>query len=121
MTEVENLKAKLFELVECVSALENKPNGDVLVFTKEQLQNYSSFLINEAVNNITSGIRCGIDEDMLNESIDLELDYERKVVVSVDERAVQRQVISIVEDSIEGDVEEAVNSALKHVFPFIQD
>lgn len=121
MTEVENLKAKLFELVECVGALENKPNKDVVTFTKEQLLSYSKFLINEAVSSIQTGIKTGIDEDILDEAIELELNYNRELSVVIDARAIQRQVMSMVEDSIDEDVEESVNSALKHVFSSTQD
>lgn len=121
MTEVENLKAKLFELVECVGTLETKPNKDVVTFTKEQLLSYSKFLIDEAVSSIQTGIKCGIDEELLNEAIELELNYDRKIDISVDEYAIRRQVMSMVEESIDEDVEESVNSALKHVFPSIQD
>jgi len=121
MTELENLKTKLFELVECVGALETKPNGDVLVFTKEQLLSYSKFLIDETVSNIQTCIKQGIDEDLLDEAIELELSYNREITVSIDARAIQRQVISMVEDSIgEGGVEYCVQDALEHVFPTIQ-
>jgi hypothetical protein len=122
MTELENLKIKLFEIVECIGALETKPNGDALVFTKEQLLSYSKFLINETVSNIQTGLKQGIDEDLLDEAVELELNYNREITVTIDVRAIQRQVISMVEDSIgEGGVEYCIQDALEHVFPTTQD
>jgi len=123
MTELENLKVKLFELVECISALENKPNKDVITFTKEQLQNYSKFLIDEAVSSIKTSIKQEIVEDLIDEAIDLEISsYNREIFVNIDERAIQNQIISVVEESVSAeDIEDSVMCALEHVFPSLQD
>lgn len=119
MTELENLKVKLFEIVECIGALENKPNKDVITFTKEQLQNYSQFLIDEAVISIKTSIEQEICEDLIDEAIDLEISsHNREIFVNIDERAIKNQIISVVEDSIgEGGIECCVQDALEHVFP----
>jgi hypothetical protein len=120
MTELENLKIELFNLVERVSTLSTKNEG-TFSFTKEQLQNYSKFLINEAVNSITAGIQNDITEDSLDEIIELEIGYNRDIRVTIDERGFQQQIISVIEDSVDSNIEDSVISALEHVFPSIQD
>ncbi len=115
MTELENLKIELFNLVERVSALSTKNEG-TFSFTKEQLQNYSKFLINEAVNSITVGIQNDITEELLDESIERGIGYNREIEITIDERAFQHQIISVVEESVANeDIEDSVISALGHI------
>ena len=115
MTELENLKIELFALVERVSALSTKNEG-TYTFTKEQLLSYSKFLIDETVNSITTGIKSEINEELLDEAIELEIGYNREIDVSIDERAFQHQIISVVEESVAAeDIENSVNNALEQV------
>jgi hypothetical protein len=116
MTELENLKAKLFELVECVGALETKPNGDVLVFTKEQLLTYSKFLIDDITKGVIEDIKRNIDQDMIDESIELEMGYNREIDVRIDERGLQHQIIASIEESVTVDIEDLVDNTLNIVF-----
>ena len=117
MTELENLKAKLFELVECVGALETKPNGDVLIFTKEQLLTYSRFLIDETIKDVIENIKYNVDQNMIDESIELEIGFSREIEINIDERAIQRQIISAIEDSVTEDIEGLVDNTLNITFP----
>jgi metal-dependent amidase/aminoacylase/carboxypeptidase family protein len=106
MTELENLKIKLFEIVECIGALETKPNEDTIVFTKKQLISYSKSLIDEAIQNITDNIKRNVNIETIDEAIELEIRYNREIEVCIDERALQNDIISIIEDSIgEGGIE----------------
>lgn len=121
MTELENLKVKLFEIVECISALENKSNEDVFTFTKEQLLSYSKFIMDETVDNIQTCIKEENISYLIDEAIDLEMAHNREIFVNFDERAIQNQINSIIEDSIDNDVEYLVNSGLKYITPPTQD
>jgi hypothetical protein len=115
MTELENLKIELFNLVERVSALSTKNEG-TFTFTKEQLLSYSKFLINEAVESITTGIKSEINEELLDESIEIGIGYNREIEITIDERAFQYQIISTIEESIASeDIEDSVISALGHI------
>jgi hypothetical protein len=115
MTELENLKIDLFALVERVSALSTK-NEETFSFTKEQLLSYSKFLINEAVESITTGIKSEINEELLDESIEIGIGYNREIEITIDERAFQYQIISTIEESIASeDMEDSVISALGHI------
>jgi hypothetical protein len=115
MTELENLKIDLFALVERVSALSTQ-NEDKFLFTKEQLLSYSKFLINEAVDSITTGIKSEINEELLDESIEIGIGYNREIEITIDERAFQHQIISVVEESVANeDIEDSVISALGHI------
>ncbi len=115
MTELENLKIDLFALVERVSALSTQNEG-TFTFTKEQLLSYSKFLIDETIENIKTNIENDLDEDCLDEAIELELDYNRAIEVSIDIRAVRCQIRSIVDDSVAtGDMEDSVICALGHI------
>jgi hypothetical protein len=115
MTELENLKIELFNLVERVSALSTQNEG-TFTFTKEQLLSYSKFLINEAVENITTDIKSEINEELLDESIEIGIGYNREIEVTIDERAFQHQIISVVEESVAcKDIEDSVICALGHV------
>jgi hypothetical protein len=115
MTELENLKIELFALVERVSALSTQNEG-TFTFTKEQLLSYSKFLINEAVESITTGIKSEINEELLDESIEIGIGYNREIEVTIDERAFQHQIISVVEESVANeDIEDSVICALGHV------
>jgi len=120
MTELENLKIELFNLVERVSTLSTKNEG-TFSFTKEQLLSYSKFLIDEAVESITTGIKNDITEDSIDEIIELEMGYDRDIRVTIDERGFHSQIVSVIEDSIDSNIEDSVTSALEHVFPSIQD
>jgi len=117
MTELENLKIKLFDLVECISVLETKPNGDTLVFTKEQLLSYSRFLIDEITKGVIEDIKRNIDQDVIDESIELEMGYNREIDVRIDERGLQHQIIASIEDSVTVDIEDLVDNTLSIVFP----
>jgi predicted KAP-like P-loop ATPase len=122
MTELENLKVKLFEIVECIGALENKPNEDVFTFTREQLLSYSKFIMDETVDNIQTCIKGENISDLIDEVIDLEMAYNREIFVNVDEKAIKHQINSIIEDSIgEDGVEYCVQDALEYTFPTTQD
>jgi hypothetical protein len=115
MTELENLKIELFALVERVSTLSTQ-NEDKFLFTKEQLLSYSKFLINEAVDSITTGIKSEINEELLDESIEIGIGYNREIEITIDERAFQHQIISVVEESVANeDIEDSVICALGHV------
>jgi hypothetical protein len=115
MTELENLKIELFNLVERVSTLSTQNEG-TFTFTKEQLLSYSKFLINEAVENITTGIKSEINEELLDESIEIGIGYNREIEITIDERAFQHQIISVVEESVANeDIEDSVISALGHI------
>jgi hypothetical protein len=115
MTELENLKIDLFALVERVSALSTQNEG-TFTFTKEQLLSYSKFLINEAVDSITTGIKSEINEELLDESIEIGIGYNREIEVTIDERAFQHQIISVVEESVANeDIEDSVICALGHI------
>jgi hypothetical protein len=116
MTELENLKIDLFALVERVSTLSTQNEG-TFTFTKEQLLSYSKFLIDETIENIKTNIENDLDEDCLDEAIELELDYNRAIEVSIDIRAVRCQIRSIVDDSVDKDaLENSLNEGLEHVF-----
>ena len=116
MTELENLKIELFALVERVSALSTKNEG-TYTFTKEQLLSYSKFLIDKTVSNIQTCIKQEIClADLLDEAIELEMGYNREIDVRIDERAVQSQLNSIIEESVAAeDIENSVNNALEQV------
>jgi hypothetical protein len=114
MTELENLKIELFNLVERVSTLSTKNEG-TFSFTKEQLLSYSKFLIDEAVESITTGIKSEVDYEMLDESIEIGIGYNREIEVTIDERAFQHQIIAVVEESIDSDIEDSVICALGHI------
>jgi hypothetical protein len=112
MNELENLKEKLFELVECVDELETNLNGDKFVFTKEQLLNYSRSIINNAIKEVTLNIKSEVDGGMIDEIIDLNLSYNRAIEIDIDIEALKHQIISIIEDSINVDIEEFVDSTI---------
>jgi len=112
MNELENLKEKLFELVECVDELETNLNGDKFVFTKEQLLNYSRSIINNAIKEVTLNIKSEVNEGMIDEIIDLNLSYNRAIEIDIDIEALKHQIISIIEDSINVDIEEFVDSTI---------
>jgi hypothetical protein len=115
MTELENLKIDLFALVERVSTLSTQNEG-TFTFTKEQLLSYSKFLINEAVESITTGIKSEINEELLDESIEIGIGYNREIEITIDERAFQYQIISTIEESIASeDMEDSVICALGHI------
>ncbi len=115
MTELENLKIDLFALVERVSTLSTQNEG-TFTFTKEQLLSYSKFLINEAVESITTGIRSEINEELLDESIEIGIGYNREIEITIDKRAFQYQIISTIEESIASeDMEDSVICALGHI------
>jgi hypothetical protein len=118
MTELENLKIKLFELVECIGALESKPNGDVIIFTKEQLLTYSKFIINETIDSVKSNIEDELSEDVIDEAIELDLSYNnREITVNIDEKAITRYVVSMVEDVVDEDgLDATVHNTLERVF-----
>jgi hypothetical protein len=115
MTELQNLKIDLFALVERINVLSTKNEG-TFSFTKEQLLSYSKFLINEAVESITTGIKSEINEELLDESIEIGIGYSREIEVTIDERAFQHQIISVVEESVANeDIEDSVICALGHI------
>jgi hypothetical protein len=112
MNELENLKEKLFELVECVDELETNLNGDKFVFTKEQLLNYSRSIINNTIKEVTLNIKSEVDGGMIDEIIDLNLSYNRAIEIDIDIEVLKHQIISIIEDSINVDIEEFVDSTI---------
>ena len=115
MTELENLKIDLFALVERINVLSTKNEG-TFSFTKEQLLSYSKFLINEAVESITTGIKSEINEELLDEAIEIGIGYSREIEITIDERAMQNQIISVVEESVANeDIEDSVICALGHI------
>jgi hypothetical protein len=116
MTELEKIKLELFGLVERVGAIPIQ-DENTFVFTREQLHNYSKFLLNEMLDNVKTSIENDLDEDCLDEAVEIELNYNRELSVNIDIRAVQCQIRSIVEDSEYSDLEDPIDSALKHVFP----
>ena len=115
MTELQNLKIDLFALVERINVLSTKNEG-TFSFTKEQLLSYSKFLIDEAVESITTGIKSEINEELLDEAIEVGIGYSREIEITIDERAMQNQIISVVEESVANeDMEDAVICALGHI------
>ena len=120
MTELEKIKLELFGLVERVGAIPIR-DENTFVFTKEQLYAYSKFLLNEAMDSVKTGIENDLDEDCLDEAIEIELNYNRELSVNIDIRAVQCSVRSLIEDYECSDIEDPVDSALKHVFPMDEE
>jgi hypothetical protein len=119
MTELEKIKLELFNLVERVGTLPIQ-NENTIIFTKEQLQNYSKYLINELLDNVKTNIENDLDGDCLEEAVEIELGYNnRELTVHVDTRAIHCQIRSIVEESfnIRRDLEDAVTGALEYIFP----
>ena len=115
MTELQNLKIDLFALVERINVLSTKNEG-TFSFTKEQLLSYSKFLINEAVESITTGIKSEINEELLDEAIEIGIGYSRELEIIIDGRAMQNQIISVVEESVANeDIEDSVICALGHI------
>lgn len=121
MTELEKIKLELFNLVERVGTLPTQ-DENTFVFTKEQLYAYSKFLLNEAMDNIKTGIENDLDEDCIDEAVEIELSYNnRELTVNIDIRAVRCSVRSLIEDYECSDIEDPVDSALKHVFPMDEE
>jgi hypothetical protein len=118
MTELEKIKLELFGLVERVGAILIR-DENTFVFTKEQLYAYSKFLLNEAMDNVKTGIKNDLDEDCLDEAIEIELNYNREILVNIDIRAVHCQIREIIEGTSTeySDLEDPIDSALRHVFP----
>jgi len=116
MTELEKIKLELFDLVERVGAIPIR-DENIFVFTKEQLYAYSKFLLNEAMDNVKTSIENDLDEDCLDEAVEIELNYSRELSVNIDIRGVRCSIRSIIEDSEYSDLEDPIDSALKHVFP----
>ena len=120
MTELEKIKLELFGLVERVGAIPIR-DENTFVFTKEQLYAYSKFLLNEAMDNVKTGIENDLDEDCLDEAVEIELNYNRELSVNIDIRGVRCSVRSIIEDYECSDLEDPIDSALKHVFPMDEE
>ena len=116
MTELQNLKIDLFALVERINVLSTKNEG-TFSFTKEQLLSYSKFLINEAMDNIKTGIENDLDEDCIDEAVEIELSHNnRELTVNIDIRAVRYSVRSLIEESVANeDIEDSVICALGHI------
>jgi hypothetical protein len=120
MTELEKIKLELFGLVERVGAIPIR-DENTFVFTKEQLYAYSKFLLNEAMDNVKTSIENDLDEDCLDEAVEIELNYNRELSVNIDIRGVRCSIRSIIEDSEYSDLEDPVDSALRHVFPMDEE
>ena len=120
MTELEKIKLELFGLVERVGAIPIQ-DENTFIFTRQQLHNYSKFLLNEAMDNIKSSIESDLDKDCLNDAVELELNYHREIEVHIDIRGVRCSIRSIVEDSEYSDLEDPIASALGHVFPIPEE
>ena len=120
MTELEKIKLELFNLVDRVGAIPIQ-DENTFIFTRQQLHNYSKFLLNEAMDNIKSSIESDLDEDCLNDAVELELNYNREIEVNIDIRGVRCSIRSIIEDSEYSDLEDPIASALGHVFPIPEE
>jgi hypothetical protein len=117
MNELENLKEKIFELVEYINVLETNPNNSgEFIFTRKQLLNYSKFLIDDITKGVIEDIKRNIDQDMIDESIELEMGYNREINVHIDERGLQHQIIASIEESVTVDIEDLVDNTLNIVF-----
>ena len=73
------------------------------------------------MDNVKTNIENDLDEDCLDEAIEIELNYSREILVNIDIRGVRCSVRSIIEDSEYSDLEDPVDSALKHVFPMDEE
>ena len=116
MTELEKIKLELFNLVDRVGAIPTQ-DENTFVFTKEQLRNYSKFLLNEAMDNIKTNIENDLDDSCIDDAVELGLNYDRELSVDIDIRAIHGQIRSIVEDSEYSDLEDPIASALEYAFP----
>ena len=116
MTELEEIKLELFNLVDHVGAIPTQ-DENTFIFTKEQLRNYSKFLLNEAMDNIKTNIENDLDDSCIDDAVELGLNYDRELSVDIDIRAIHGQIRSIVEDSEYSDLEDPIASALEYAFP----
>ena len=97
MTQLEEIKAQLAELTTKVESL-NENEGEY-TFTKKQLEAFITAIMDGFIEDIRSDIKdMNFDEDV----VELELDYNRTIQVTIDSNEIARAV----NDEIDFDVNE---------------